>query len=114
MLLLEMQNNIKELEQLSEGLQGELAQKEELYSHLKGDYQRLEAQYTEAIKMQGNIGNDKDRKLNLLEDEINYVKKHSEIEVGLIKDENEILKKELNDLLVRQEKKDAYYNLTPN
>jgi len=30
-------------------------------------------------------------KLNGLEDEINYLKKHYDIEVGLLKDENEIL-----------------------
>lgn len=41
----------------------------------------------------------------MLEEEIAYLKKHFDIEVGLIKDENEILKKEL------QRKRDS---LTPN
>jgi hypothetical protein len=37
----------------------------------------------------------KDKQVKLLEDEVNYLKKHFEIEIGLIKDENEILKREL-------------------
>jgi len=60
------------------------------------------------------MGNDKDKKLSLLEEEINYIKKHGEIELGMLRDENEILKKELNDILYRHEQKEVYYNLTPN
>jgi hypothetical protein len=33
----------------------------------------------------------KEKQVKVLEDEINYLKKHYEVEVGLIKDENDIL-----------------------
>jgi hypothetical protein len=36
-----------------------------------------------------------DPQIKVLEEEIAYLKKHFEIELGLMKDENEILKKEL-------------------
>ncbi len=87
-----MQSSIRELEQLSEGLQMELRQKEELYSRLKLDYHSLEDRYKEVHNQRGNLDGEKDRKIALLEDEVQYVKKHNEIELGLIKDENEILK----------------------
>ena len=33
-----------------------------------------------------------------MEEEINYLKKHYEVEIGLVKDENEILQKELAEV----------------
>lgn len=47
-----MQNTIKELEQLSEGLQQELQQKEELYNLLKNDFNRVENKYQEVARQQ--------------------------------------------------------------
>lgn len=43
-----------------------------------------------------SVENQKEKQVKVLEDEINYLKKHFEVEVGLIKDENEILQRELN------------------
>lgn len=47
--------------------------------------------------MEGNKG----KQVKKLEDEIGYLKKHFEIEMGIIKDENDILKKEMQDMLQR-------------
>ncbi len=97
-----MQLTIKELEQLSESLQTELIQKEDLLNHLKNEYTRLESKYKEILiqKEQGDESNC--GQLKALEDEINYLKKHFDIEVGLLKDENEILQKELSEILNKQ------------
>ena len=40
-------------------------------------------------------GSANDPQIKVLEEEIAYLKKHFEIELGLMKDENDILKKEL-------------------
>lgn len=82
---------IKELEALSEGLQTELIQKEDLLNHLKNEYTRLELKYKEILIQKEQGDDSKDAQLKALEDEINYLKKHFDIEVGLLKDENDIL-----------------------
>ena len=48
-----------------------------------------------------------------LEEEITYLKKNSEIEVALLKDENDIMKKELMELQQRR-RRDQMSNFTPN
>lgn len=40
--------------------------------------------------------------MRTLEEEVTYLKRHFEIEIGLIKDENEILKRELNEMNQRK------------
>lgn len=44
-----MQQTIKELESLSENLQAELSEKDELYIHLKKDFHMLEQRYQETL-----------------------------------------------------------------
>jgi hypothetical protein len=39
--------------------------------------------------------------MNEMEEEINYLKKHFDMEMALLTDENEILKKELKEKMVR-------------
>jgi len=88
---------------MCEGLQTELQQKEDLYVHLKNDFSRLEQRYKEST-----IQGDKDRQMRMLEDELSYVRRHSDMEVSLLKDENEILKKEMESL------KSEYFKRTMN
>lgn len=94
-----MQNTIKELELLSEGLQKELTQKEELYIHLKNDYSRLEARYKDMLHTQESFDVEKDSQIKTMEEEINYLRKHFEVEMGLLADENAILKRELKEMM---------------
>jgi tRNA/tmRNA/rRNA uracil-C5-methylase (TrmA/RlmC/RlmD family) len=44
-VLSQLHSTIKELEQLSQGLQQELMQKDELYQLVRADFNRLEAKY---------------------------------------------------------------------
>ena len=105
---------IRELEQLSENLQGELSQKEDLYALLKGDYQRLEARLRDVAGQQEGEEAEKIKHIKQMEDEINYLKKHFEVEMGLLKDENEILQRELTHVLQRHREMSQYSLLTPN
>ena len=50
MVLSQLHSTIKELEQLSQGLQQELMQKDELYQLVRADFNRLEAKYQEVLK----------------------------------------------------------------
>jgi len=53
----------------------------------------------------------------MLEEEIAYLKKHFEIELGLMKDENEILKKELLESNIRRKHQQQQHHnnaYTPN
>jgi predicted nucleic acid-binding Zn-ribbon protein len=86
---------------MSEGLQQELTQKEELYTVLKNDYTRLELKYKELSIQKDGIEGNKGKQVKKLEDEIGYLKKHFEIEMGILKDENDILKKELAEVMTR-------------
>jgi hypothetical protein len=77
-------------------LQQELHQKEELYQLLRNDFNRLDLKYQESLKNQSRMaGSAHDPQIKVLEEEIAYLKKHFEIELGLMKDENDILRKEL-------------------
>lgn len=97
LVLSEMHGSIKELEQLSQGLQQELQQKEELYNLLKADFNRLDGKYQDLLKVSDGGPKAEKQQVKLLEEEITYLKKHFEIELGLVHNENEILKKELLD-----------------
>ena len=77
-------------------MQQELHQKEELYQLLRNDFNRLDLKYQESLKNQSRMaGSAHDPQIKVLEEEIAYLKKHFEIELGLMKDENDILRKEL-------------------
>ena len=67
---------------------------------LKNDYNRLESKYEETT-LERDQGA---KKVKQSEDEMSYLKKHFEIELGLLKDENEILKRELQELNLRAKK----------
>jgi hypothetical protein len=62
----------------------ELQQKEELYSLLKNDYNRLESKYSELKQEQEDYDISKEKKVKALEEEVIYLKKHFEIEIGVM------------------------------
>ena len=62
-----------------------------MYAHLKSDYERLQQKYTETIQMKETEDDQKDQRSQAMEEELTYLKKHFEIELGLLKDENDIL-----------------------
>eukprot|EP00347_Sterkiella_histriomuscorum_P016871 403351526 len=102
LMVQELTQNIQELEQHSFNLQQELQQKDELYNLLKSDFNRLEAKYEEQEKQHLNFDGQKERQIQALEEEVKYLQKHFEVEVGLSKDENEILKRELREVNARR------------
>ena len=66
---------------------------------LKNDFNRLDNKYQDTIKNSHSFeGRGDKQQIKVLEEEIAYIKKHFEMEVGLMKDENDILKKELMDV----------------
>ena len=42
---------------------------------------------------------EREKKMKQMDEEINYLKKHYEVEMGILKDENEILQKEIKDII---------------
>lgn len=80
----------------------ELQQKDELYSLLKVDFSRLEAKYEEQEKHHSQRQTQLERQKEQMDEELNYLRKHSEVELGLLKDENEILKRELREANARR------------
>jgi hypothetical protein len=62
---------------------------------LKNDFTRLEQKYQEAISQHQHYDGKGDKQIRLLEEEIVYLKKNFEIEIGILKDESDILRKEL-------------------
>ncbi len=99
---------------MSQSLQHELQQKEELYNLLKNDYNRLDAKYQEVAADQQTFEVQKDKKVKALEEEVAYLKKHFEIELGVMQDENEILKRELQEFNYRRLKQCQIRHKTPN
>ena len=87
---------------MSQGLQQELQQKEELYNLLKNDFNRLDAKYQEITSEQQNFEVSRDKRVKALEEELAYLKKHFEIEMGVMQDENDILKRELQEFNFRR------------
>ncbi|CDW75884.1 UNKNOWN [Stylonychia lemnae] len=114
LLIGELTNNIRELEQLSQGMQQELQQKEELYNLLKNDFNRLEGKYQEQQQQQQNFDSIKEKQIQTLEEEVNYLKRHFDVEMGLLRDENEILKRELRDVNARRVLQQNQYILANN
>ena len=104
--LAELHETIKELEALSQQLQGEVAEKEEVNGKLKEEVERVAA-VCEDLRRQVQETEQKEaetkgKKIEGLEEEINYLKKHYDIEISLLKDENEILQRELNEAMNRR------------
>lgn len=69
---------------------------------LKVDFSRLEAKHEEQERIHGQRVGQLERSKEKLEEELNYMKKHTEVELGLMKDENEILKRELREANARR------------
>jgi polyhydroxyalkanoate synthesis regulator phasin len=80
-----------------------------LYNDLKSEYGRLEDKWREMQNSKEQLNESKEQKIKILEDEMNYIKKHFDIELGLMKDENDILQRELSEIMNK-----SHYNLTPN
>ena len=78
-----MQDNIKELEQVTEGLQNELSHKESVFELLKKENKDLEGRLN--AKSQEDIDNQKSAMMRL-EEEINFLKRHHEIEINMLKE----------------------------
>ena len=81
-----MQDNIKELEQVTEGLQNELQHKESVFELLKKENKDLEGRLN--AKSQEDIENQKSSMIRL-EEEINFLKRHHEIEINMLKEQYE-------------------------
>ena len=81
-LLLQMQEQIRNLEQVTEQLQQELDNKENMFKHLSEENERL------------NKGADSTGVVASLQEEIAFLKRHYEIEIGLVKDQCEARVKE--------------------
>ena len=64
---------------------------------LRSDYTRLELKWKETLEAQA-ISQEHSSDIKRVEEEMTYLKRHYEMELGLLKDENEILKRELNSL----------------
>jgi hypothetical protein len=82
---------------------------------LKSDYTRLEVKFKDIIEEQEKEAQEP-AKLKQLEEEMTYLKRHYEMEMGLLKDENEILKRELTSLslLPLGSNNQMNMSLTPN
>ncbi len=87
-----------------------------MYLQLKNEYKILEEKYQEAVEVKSNLNKDQRRRVQELEDELVYLKRHSDMENGLLKDENNILKKEVEQYIKGRYlgESNSHYNLTPN
>ena len=81
-----MQDNIKELEQVTEGLQAELQNKEEIFEQLKKENKELEKKLEAKTQEEQMNSQQATRRL---EDEINFLKKHHDLEINLLKEQYE-------------------------
>ena len=81
-----MQNNIKELENVTESLQNELQNKEEVFEVLKKEKRDLEERLDQKTKEESE--NSKNA-LQRLQDELGFQKKHHELEINMLKEQYE-------------------------
>ena len=85
-LLMSMQENIKELEQVTEGFQSELQHKEGVFELLKKENKDLELQLSTKSQEESLAAQQAMRRL---EDELSFLKRHHEIEVNMLKEQYE-------------------------
>ena len=78
-----MQENIKELEQVTEGLQAELHNKEEVFESLKKENKELEAKLDAKTQDEQMASQQATRRI---EDEVNFLKKHHDLEINMLKE----------------------------
>jgi hypothetical protein len=85
-LVTSMQENIRELEQVTEGLQNELLHKEGVFAMLKKENDELE------LKLQARNREDNqalNATLHRLEEEVRFLKRHHEIELNMLREQYE-------------------------
>ena len=83
-MLLNMQAQIKELEKVTEELQVELDGKEDLFANLKIENDKLSMVNDRLISSSEQAG-----LVPSLQEEIQFLKRHYEIEIGLVKESYE-------------------------
>ncbi len=72
------------------------------------------------LEHHGGLSSEAQKRIQELEDELIYIKRHSEMENGLLRDENEILKKEVEQYVSVQQMVEgpqhnqSQYHHTPN
>ena len=81
-----MQNNIKELENVTESLQNELQNKEEVFEVLKKEKKELEDKLEAKSKEESE--NSKNA-MKRLQDELGFLKKHHDLEINMLKEQYE-------------------------
>ena len=85
-MLTNMQNNIKELENVTESLQNELQNKEEVFEVLKKEKKELEDKLEAKSKEESE--NSKNA-MKRLQDELGFLKKHHDLEINMLKEQYE-------------------------
>ena len=78
-----MQDNIKELEQVTESLQNELQNKEEVFEVLKRENRELQAKLAQKVQEE-NISSQ--QAMRRLEDELGFLKRHHDLEINMLKE----------------------------
>ena len=81
-----MQENIRELEQVTEGLQSELQHKENVFNMLKKENEELEGKLAAKTREEGQAVSSA---MQRLEEEVRFLKRHHEIEVTMMKEQYE-------------------------
>jgi len=85
-LIASMQENIRELEQVTEGLQNELIHKENVFAMLKKDNEELEHRLQSRAREENQTLN---ATMHRLEEEIRFLKRHHEIEINMMREQYE-------------------------
>ena len=78
-----MQENIKELENVTEGLQNELQNKESVFEVLKRENNELQDRLN-----QREQDDSSQQVIRRLEDELTYIKRQHDLEVNMLKDQH--------------------------
>jgi len=85
-LVFSMQENIRELEQVTEGLQGELQHKENVFVILKKENEELELKLCAKNREENQALS---TAMHRLEEEIRFSKRHHEIELTMMREQYE-------------------------
>ena len=78
-----MQENIKELENVTEGLQNELQNKESVFEVLKRENNELQERLN-----QRSQDDSSQQVIRRLEDELTYIKRQHDLEVNMLKEQH--------------------------
>ena len=80
-LLVEMQENIKELENVTEGLQNELQNKESVFEVLKRENNELQERLNQRPQEDAS-----QQVIRRLEDELTFIKRQHDLETNMLKE----------------------------